>query len=761
MPHSLRPRPAAEQHGLRGVRRNTTETDLYSFTGGSDGKDPIAGLINVSGTLYGTTCGCSGNSGTVFKITRSGKETVLHNFKGGTDGQYPEAGLINVNGTLYGTTFGGGASGAGTVFKITTSGTETVLHSFAGGTDGADPIAGLTNVNGTLYGTTQRGGTGSCSTYYTGCGAVFSITTSGTETVLHSFTGNPDGASPGYGNLTNVNGTLYGTTTKGGASNHGTIFTITTSGAESVLYSFAGGTDGAYPDAGLTNVSGTLYGTTGGGGASNNGTVFTLTAAGAENVLYRFAGGMDGSSPQSPLINVKGTLYSSTFAGGGSGCYGAGCGTIFQITTSGTESVLYSFAGGTDGVDPNGRLISVNGTLYGTTYEGGASGDGMVFSLSLPLQVTYTLLHSFPSGSGDGIQPIGGLVNVNGTLYGTTELGPPGHGCYGIGCGTVFSITPSGSEQVLHSFPTGSGDGIYPYAGLSYINGTLYGTSEKGGIYYSRGTVFTISSSGAESVIHSFNNYSGDGAYPEASVINVVRGVARTKGTLYGTTAGGGVAGLGTVFAISPSGESVVHSFGGSGDGQNPYGGLKKIDDTLYGTTTNGGAYNAGTVFAISKSGTETVLHSFGGGSGDGESPQYVKLIDVNGTLYGTTEYGGSNGLGTVFAITPSGAERVLYSFSGYPGDGENPVAGLINVNGTLYGMTSRGGVGNANSGTVFSITLSGAETMLYAFSNDYTSGGDPTDSLIYIDGKLYGTTAQGGADNYGTVFSLSGFQRS
>jgi uncharacterized repeat protein (TIGR03803 family) len=286
----------------------------------------------------------------------------------------------------------------------------------------------------------------------------------------------------------------------------------------------------------------------------------------------------------------------------------------------------------------------------------------------------------------------------------------------------------------------------------------FYGTTDRGGAYFGRGTLYSVTPSGTESVLHSFNNYTGDGSFPVASVINVLRA---GHATVYGTTENGGggcgsVGGCGTVFAVSSGTESVLHQFNGYGDGTHPYGALLSYHGKLYGTTSTGGAYNLGTVFAISlSSGGESVLHSFGDGSGDGASPQYVRLVELNGILFGTTEYGGANGLGTVFSITPSGAESVLYSFSGYPGDGSHPYAGLINVNGTLYGTTYNGGVGNANSGTVFSLTPSGSETILYAFSNDATSGGAPTDSLIFVHGTLYGTTSQGGASGYGTVFSL------
>jgi uncharacterized repeat protein (TIGR03803 family) len=349
---------------------------LHSFAGGSDGANPTAELTEVNGILYGTTYyGGASNDGTVFKITTSGAESVLYSFAGGSDGSAPFGGLTTVNGVLYGTTYAGGANKGGTVFKITTSGAETVLHSFGAGNDGSSPLAGLTNVNGVLYGTTFAGGGSGFA------GTVFEINTSGEITILHRFGGANDGFFPRAG-LTDVDGVLYGTTLEGGANrNKGTVFKITTSGAESVLYGFKGGSDGRQPEAGLTNVSGVLYGTTYSGGYADrdDGTVFKITTSGAFTVLHSFGGGNDGRGPLAGLTNVNGVLYGTTYSGG----VHYNTGTVFKITTSGTKSAVYRFVGGSDGAQPEATLTYVNGVLYGTTNNGGANNSGTVFSLSL------------------------------------------------------------------------------------------------------------------------------------------------------------------------------------------------------------------------------------------------------------------------------------------------------------------------------------------------------------------------------------------
>jgi uncharacterized repeat protein (TIGR03803 family) len=378
---------------------------LFRFHPPKDGSHPEAGLLNVNGTLYGTTAnGGLSKKGTVFSISTSGVEKALYRFRGGSDGANPWASLLDVNGTLYGTTDDGGGAGCstsggcGTVFSLSTSGAEKVLYAFQGGSDGAHPLAGLIDVNGTLYGTTSQGGGSGCSGVDNyGCGTVFSVTTSGKETVVHRFAAGSDGWYPSLGDLIDVKGVLYGTTPDGGGSSDGGIvYSITPAGVEKVLYAFQTASDGNSPEGSLIDVNGVLYGTTNAGGNSSAcsggcGVVFAISTKGAEKVVYRFAGGSDGAFPEAGLIDVNGVLYGTTTNGGGGiGCFDADhCGTVFSVTTAGAETVLYGFAGGHDGDWPTAPLTNVNGTLYGTTLQGGdrdtcchVYGYGSVFSVS-------------------------------------------------------------------------------------------------------------------------------------------------------------------------------------------------------------------------------------------------------------------------------------------------------------------------------------------------------------------------------------------
>ncbi|MGA8574329.1 MAG: choice-of-anchor tandem repeat GloVer-containing protein [Candidatus Cybelea sp.] len=386
---------ATSQASARAASTGSTKYKIvYSFGSPPDGGCPAASLIDVGGTLYGTTSGggaytidsdCfyhTGLYGTVFSITTGGKEHVLHSFGNYPDGSEPVAGLIDMHGTLYGTTMWGGgtAGGGGTVFSITTSGSENVLHGFQGRKpDGDQPDASLVELKGKLYGTTSIGGK-----HIDSGGTFFSLTTGGTEKVLHFF-GGLEGANV-FAGLINVGGVLYGTADHGGTYHKGVVFSLTPRGREKVLHSFGYGTDGAYPTASLIDVNGTLYGTTEFGGAYKSGTVFSISTSGSEEVLHSFGYGSDGADPAASLIEVNGMLYGTTSEGGSYRCGRTtkyfNCGTVFSVTPSGTEEVLHSFSKGTDGTHPVAPLIGLKGTLYGTTEYGGANQNGTIFALT-------------------------------------------------------------------------------------------------------------------------------------------------------------------------------------------------------------------------------------------------------------------------------------------------------------------------------------------------------------------------------------------
>jgi uncharacterized repeat protein (TIGR03803 family) len=390
-----------------------------------------------------------------------------------------------------------------------------------------------------------------------------------------------------------------------------------------------------------------------------------------------------------------------------------------QLAQGSTLTTLYSFRGVTDGASPYaGLIMDATGNLYGTTFSGGdlscnnGYGCGTVFELvSTGSGWTQTVLYSFTGLlSRDGRNPTAGLViDATGNLYGTTYYGGTSHGpCRPSGCGVIFKLDATGKESIVYTF-TGAPDGANPQD-----NGSL---------------------------------------------------VMDAAGNLYGTTKAGGTSGKGTVFKLDASGkETVLHSFAGK-DGANPYAGLiMDAAGNLYGTTFNGGNLSCnkgkgcGVVFKLKPAGgvwNETVLYRFVGlAFEDGRNPTGGLILDGEGNLYGTTYYGGTahgcnpSGCGTVFKLDTTGAEKVLYGFTG--AGNQNPEAGLVQDSvGNLFG-TASGGVGGG--GTVFELTPSGQET-----GYGSGSGKTPLGSLVRdAEGNLFGTTQAGGTDGWGTVFELS-----
>lgn len=360
-------------------------------------------------------------------------ESILHSFTcAATDGCSPYAGVtLDSSGNIYGTTLTGGTNGVGTVFKLTPSGVFSLVHSFDyTGSDGFVPYAGVTlDSGGNIYGTTYEGGT-------IGFGAVYKITPSGTESLLYSFTGGTDGSYPQSVLVFDKSGNLYGTTSYGGAYGWGTVFKISGSGTFSVLYGFTGATDGGNPGTNLVlDSSDNLYGITTSGGAYTFGTVFKVTPSGTESVLYSFnANGKDGFYPFYGVArDPSGNLYGTTGRGGS-----IGVGTIFEVKSSDTESILHSFKGGTDGIFPVGQVVLTSKALYGVTHYGGTFDLGTIFEITTSGE---TNLHAFASNGTDGYFPLSGLaIDSSGNLYGTTTQGGSGP-CEG-GCGAVFKLVP-------------------------------------------------------------------------------------------------------------------------------------------------------------------------------------------------------------------------------------------------------------------------------------------------------------------------------
>jgi uncharacterized repeat protein (TIGR03803 family) len=394
-------------------------TSIHSF-GRNDGAVPNALVRGCDGNFYGTAqnggtsaYGGPNNAGTVFKLSTDGVLTTLHSFTGGINGAHPRAGLVQgSDGKFYGTTSGQLGNQiyncvyCSTVFQISTNGALTNLYAFHGeiemfgarpfpaGNDGASPYAGLVQgSDGNFYGTTYYGGTNGFTTTASvviSYGTVFKISTNGAETILNSFGWDFYGVHAEAPLVQGSDGNFYGATPGDGYNSVGTVFEMSTNGALNVLWIFFG-TDGLNPNGLIQGSDGYLYGTTGNGGTNNLGTVFTISTNGTYTNLYSFIGGNDGASPVSGLVQGSdGYLYGTTYGGGSSGN-----GTVFAINTNGTGfTTLYHFSAGStnssgvytnsDGANPQAGLILSGNTLYGTTSAGGNWGYGTVFSLTLP-----------------------------------------------------------------------------------------------------------------------------------------------------------------------------------------------------------------------------------------------------------------------------------------------------------------------------------------------------------------------------------------
>jgi uncharacterized repeat protein (TIGR02543 family) len=773
-----------------------TLTTLYSFcaqSGCTDGEYPVAGLVQgTDGNFYGTTPeGGANGGGTVFKITPTGTLTTLYSFcaqSGCTDGEDPVAGLVQAtDGNFYGTTYEGGTDGFGTIFKITPTGTLTTLYSFSG-PDGAYPEAGLVQAtDGNFYGTTEYGGASNSGTVFSLTAANYTLTVSisgsGTVTSTDGFINCRSMCSHLYPSNTPV--TLNATPASGG--------------------SFAGWS-GACTGTGPCNITMTQNLSVTATFSQQNYLLTVLTSIG---IAQGNVTSTDGDIHCYPVcgysypINTPVTLNANPAPGwillGWSGaCSGTGSCNVTMtqdLLVNATIMQGLDFYRLTVSIDGGGTVGSTDGfincpgrcsysysanapvTLNATATQGGTfsgwsgacSGSGacnLTMTQNLYVTATFSVAQqemlTLSLGNGDGQNPFGNLTSDSvGNLYGTTSVG----GVYGKG--TVFEVSPNGTETILHTFGNGN-DGQKPFGNVIFDSaGNLDGTTSAGGIY-GNGTVFELSANGTETVLYNFGN-GGDGQNPYAGLI------FDSAGNLDGTTSVGGVYGKGTVFKLSPNGgggwtETVLYSFGNGSDGVNPYGGLI-FDNSgnLYGTTVNGGANGGGTAFEVSPNGgggwAETVLYSFGNGSSDGLNPYAGLIFDSSGNLYGTTVNGGANVGGTAFEVSPNGgggwAETVLYSFGNGSSDGLNPYAGLVFDNsGNLYGTTANGGP--YSGGTVFELSpFNGAnnrccrEVQVYKFGSGL-DGRNPNAGVIFgASGTLYGTTVNGGVNGGGTVFGI------
>jgi uncharacterized repeat protein (TIGR03803 family) len=723
---------------ITGVRAQTYSV-LHTFQYFPHGASPYAPLFRgAGGELYGAANGGGPfDAGVLFRLDTAGSQTVLHTFTGGSDGGNPCGGVVtDSSGNLYGTAYQGGIPGAGVnkrgagvIYKIDNSGQYTILYSFTGGADGSGPIAGVVvDAAGNLYGTTYSGGA-------QGYGVVFKLNAAGQESVLHSFmgAGASDGANPFAGVTEDAAGNLYGTTYGGGAGLAGVVYKLAPSGQETVLCSFGGSCKGGAPFAGVVlDAAGNIYGAAGS-------VVYELNPVGSFTELAYIGG-------NTLLCGIArdsvGDLYITS--NGGEALSHWKYGAVFKLVAGGKADLLYQFdggqvAGGTSLPGSSGQNASVvvdsAGNLYGTSPLAGTA--GIVYEIEA--SGTVKKLYDFKPAQG-GATPRSGLTLHAGNFYGTAEFGGGG-----ANAGVVYKLSPAGQETVLYTFKGGKTDGADPeYNVVVDQAGNLYGVTIHGGTY-NQGTVYKLTPSGQETILHTFTGRA-DGSYPTGLALD-------SAGNLYGAAASGGEGsqtGLqeGVVFKLDVAGSfSLLHSFTGLSDGGGPNGVLLDGAGNLYGTTYSGGLGNpgAGVVFKIDASGAYTVLHAFLAAT-DGGYPEAGVTLDSKGNIYGTCGgYGPQNG-GTVFKLSAADNFSVLYAFVGGAASGF-PLAGVVrDGTGNLYGTISIAGDASFCPGTpgacgiVYKIDTSGVETVLYSFSGGL-DGSDP-ETPVTLDGiasHLYG----------------------
>jgi uncharacterized repeat protein (TIGR03803 family) len=674
--------------------------------------------------------------GTAFSMTTAGANFSI--VKGFADwGQSPQGDLVQgTDGNFYGMTQDGGTLGAGTIFRITPDGTITILRNFDNPTDGGYPRGGLIQgTDGNFYGMTNTGGPNNY-------GTIFKISPSGAYTVLKSMIPGTEGGNPQENLVQGKDGSFYGMNYSGGANGVGTIFRFNPStNVYTVLFSFNTTTSGKNPYGSLVVGSdGILYGTTNGGGNYGLGTLFKFDPNTKVYAVMRHLQGADGGYLRGSLtFGNDGYLYGLGHQGGATGG-----GTIFRISTGGSFLVVRNLSG-LDGTFPAGSLVKdSNGNFYGMMASGGTKSAGTIFRFN-PATKAYTVLRSLDL-TPDGGYPAGSLIRgTDGNFYGMTSSGGSSSRF-----GTLFKINANVSPAaftVMARF-NGSGSlGNAPNGSLVQANdGAFYGTNSAGGTY-GYGTLFKICG-GVTTVIKSFNRPT-DGATPKGSLIQA------TDGNLYGLASDGGTNGYGTIFKFNPTTNvfAVIRHLAVA-DGTNPVGSLTQgTDGHLYGLGQRGGSKGAGTIFRINPATNVYSVLRHLDYAADGANPE-GNLVQANdGKFYGMFP---SNG--RIFSIMADGTFAIVHTLSYYT-QGGSPSGSLIKGSATdpyLYGMATYGGSGSV--GTVFKINPATKAVSVLRHLTLTTDGGYPKGNLVRgADGTLYGMTQRGGANKVGTIFKIVG----
>ena len=714
---------------IAGAQHAYTQLREFGFTAQAV-YQPLSGLVQgPGGWLYGTSRG--GQGGTViYRIRNDGTGfSIVYDF-GGTNTPSRGPLILGSDGALYGTVILQNGLDGG-VYRIQPDGSGFQVYPLP---IEAQIISGVIEASdGRLYGTTYFGGANEG-------GVAFGINNDGSGfTVVHDFAFG-DGYQPGAEPLEGADGGLYMTTRFGGNENGGVVCRMNKNGSGfSILHHFPGlGTnDGRIPNdrlvAGPDNY---LYGTTEAGGLfgeddpfSGAGVVYrVLTDGDAYSVVRYFEAGInDGVKPKNVLLGTDGNLYGTSQ----NASYGKNVDGIFRMTTTGANfGFVYTWVSAdNESVQLNGVFLAGDGSFYGTSAAGGASGVGQAFKVR-PNGTQYQNLHEFSSTGADGRSPATLVRDTDGTFYGATLNGGAND------AGTIYKLEANGAYSILHHF---SSEGGFPLALLLASDGFLYGSS------YFGEEIFRLSKDGVEFVTLTNLNAAPVGPLIEGSDF-----------LLYGVTEDGGVNELGSVFSLNADGTDLktIHSFAsGSTALVAPSGILEASDGKLYGAALRGGANNRGMVFQMNKNGSQyAVLHSFPAG-GPLVSPNPL-LAAGDGYLYGTTRLGGANGQGSIYRISTAGAYQLLHSFASDKG---RPVGALAQgPDGWVYGVTEDSGTFEGGHLFRFKTGASTAVHVLHNFGAGPLGRNPAAGVAVDAAGEIFGTTQFGGfGAGFGTVYRV------
>jgi uncharacterized repeat protein (TIGR03803 family) len=642
---------------------------------------------------------------------------------------------------LWGMTSAGSSNGAGLIFKTDSAGqNEQVQQTFFVKNEGLDAYYSdlVQAVDGKLYGLMEQGGANNLGLLFQ-----FDPATSLYSKML-DFDGTGKGANP-YGSLMLASDhKLYGMTRYGGVSGMGVVFQFDPSTAVyTKIFDFNGTTSGSYPYGALVQANdGLLYGMTQQGGANSSGVLFHIDPVALTfSNLLDFDPAISGKSPYGSLVLASdGMLYGMTQEGGS-----LGFGVLFQFNPATLAfAKQFDFDGAAKGQSPYGSLMqATDGKLYGMTYSGGANNMGVLFSYD-PLNSVYSKQLDF-DGLGNGSYPYGSLIQAsNGMLYATTYFGGS------KSMGTLFRFDP------LHSVYSKLVDfnaatiGSYPYGSLMQAtDGKLYGMTQDGG-KKGKGLLFQFDPIFLRIADKIDFDVADKGQIPYGSL------VLANDGKLYGMTQQGGIHHLGVLFQYDPASSTYTDrfDFDGTNSGSSPNGTLVQASDgMLYGMTQDGGANGMGVLFQFDPA-TNTYTKEFDfAGSSNGQSPYGSLIQATNGSLYGMTLYGGTVGDGVMFQFDPLSASfSKLIDYDG-AAKGSFPYGSLLQASdGMLYGMTQLGG--NFSMGVLFQydpLALTYTKKINFAGA---ANGQSPNGTLMQAtDGKLYGTTLQGGTTDQGVLF--------